>query len=52
MYAHQDDALDEPPPMTDRIVSLTAPLLKRPAENSAGRSAKKLKATAQLLGTL
>ena len=52
MYiVHQDDEA-EPPPMIDRIVSLTAPSLKRPADNSAGPSAKKLKATAQLLGTL
>ena len=52
MYiVHQDDEA-EPPPMIDRIVSLTALLLKRPADKSAGPSAKKLKATAQLLGTL
>ena len=52
MHTHQDDSLDATPPKIDRIINLTSPSLKRPADSSAAPSAKKLKATAQLLGTL
>ena len=40
----------EPPPVADRIVSLTSPSLKRSSDSSQGAAAKKLKATV-LLGT-
>ena len=52
MHTHQDDDLDEAPSKIHRIVNLTAPSLKRPADSSGAPIAKKLKATVQLLGTL
>ena len=52
LHTHQDNALDEAPSKIDRIINLTSPSLKRPTDSSAAPSAKKLKATAQLLGTL
>ena len=43
----------EDPPMAERVVSLTAPSFKQPAESGAAATpaAKKVKATNALLGT-
>jgi hypothetical protein len=52
MHTHQDDDLDEAPSKIHRIINLTARSFKRPADSSGAPSAKKLKATVQLMGTL
>ena len=52
MHTTQDTGDAETPPKIDRVVGLTSPSLKRPADSSNAPSAKKVKATAQLLGSL
>jgi hypothetical protein len=51
MHTTQDNLSGESPLKIDRIVGLTAPSLKRPADSSNAPNAKKVKATAQLLSS-
>ena len=51
MHTTQDNLDGDAPLKLDRVVGLTAPSLKRPADASNAPNAKKVKATAQLLSS-